>query len=206
MSNMNRDMNYKYKVKRARNKVETKLLLFGPKNITSILDKETFATKLQDIATAAETYLEVSEEILQDLEDLKEGGEEYYEKLVEEIKSDREEILSRVRENEYMVKRKVEEIMKQEDMNKYRCNEDISRLKDEVKEKELHPTNEKVENHPIKKENMTKFVKNEQEEGFLLANISEYCEDGPFLTHLPEFRNLVKFVINQFKKKLPGYG
>ena len=47
---MNGNMNHKYKIKRARNKVESKLLLFGPNNITSILDKETYATKLQDIA------------------------------------------------------------------------------------------------------------------------------------------------------------
>ena len=98
MSNMNGNMNHKYKIKRARNKVESKLLLFGPNNITSILDKDTYATKLQDIA---ETYLEISEEILQGLEDLKEGRAAYYEKAAEEIKSDRENILKRVRENEH---------------------------------------------------------------------------------------------------------
>ena len=108
MSNMNGNMNHKYKIKRARNKVESKLLLFGPNNITSILDKETYATKLQDIATTAETYLEISEEILQGLEDLKEGRAAYYEKAAEEIKSDREDILKRVKENEHMVKKKME--------------------------------------------------------------------------------------------------
>ena len=58
------NMNSSNKVKRARNKVETKLLLFGPNNITSM----TYAAKLQDIATTAEPYLEGSEEKLQDLE------------------------------------------------------------------------------------------------------------------------------------------
>ena len=140
------------------------------------------------------------------MEDFKEGREEYDVKATEEIKSDKEDILNRARENEHMVKKKVKEVLKQEDIKKYSCIEENRGSKDEVKKKKLQPTEGKAENFPIQIENMTKFIKTKQENENLSANISEYCEDGPFLTHLPEFRNLVKFIIDQYEKKLPAYG
>ena len=58
-------------VKSAKRSVETGIRMFGPANITSILDRDTFAKKLGEITAKLERYMEKSEEVIDELEALK---------------------------------------------------------------------------------------------------------------------------------------
>ena len=40
----------------------------------------------------------------------------------------------------------------------------------------------------------------------LSDRIEEYCENGPFLTHRPQFRVLANYILKQYQKTLPTLG
>ena len=58
-------------VKSAKRSVETAIKMFGPTNITSILDRDTYHPKLQAISTKLEIYIQKADEVLEEIEELK---------------------------------------------------------------------------------------------------------------------------------------
>ena len=59
---------------------------------------------------------------------------------------------------------------------------------------------------PPNQSSRTKATEKPQVPTKLSHKIEEYCETGPFLTHLPEFVHAIKYIISQYKKKLPIFG
>ena len=100
-------------VKSAKRSVETGIRMFGPANITSILDKDTFAKKLGEITTKLESYMEKSEVVIDELEalkDLTEEAEEECDKMIDEINNLTDDIIKQVNDNEHQVKMKIDPV------------------------------------------------------------------------------------------------
>ena len=101
-------------VKTAKRSVETSIRLFGPANITSVLDRETFAEKLDNITRKLEEYLETSGEALEEFEELRDFGDgekQEYARMIAEINSFTEDIIKKVNDNEVQVKKKIEQVI-----------------------------------------------------------------------------------------------
>ena len=184
-------------LKSAKRVVESAIRLFGPANVTSILDRHTFADRLVVITTKLETYIEKAEEVITELEELKVSEVETEincQRKIDEVNILTEAIIKKVNDNEYEVKMKIEEVIRE-----FEANKDKSSLSStaDIPEPSQLPRNE------YSKTNQTEKPR---EHSTLSKKIEEYDETGPFLTHLPEFIYLIKYVISQYQKKLPLFG
>merc|ERR1712106_744036 len=107
-------------VKSAKRSVETSIRMFGPANITSILDRDTFAKKLAIITTKLEMYMEKAEEVIEELDEVEkikgETDGEYAIKI-DEINSLTDDIIKKVNDNENEVKKKILEIIAESEDN-----------------------------------------------------------------------------------------
>jgi gas vesicle protein len=103
-------------VKSAKRAVETAIRIFGPPNITSILDRDTFGEKLGAISTKLEIYIEMAEDMIAELEELKDCESET--ECNRKINNLTKAIVKKVNENEFEVKKKIEKIMKEIEDNK----------------------------------------------------------------------------------------
>jgi hypothetical protein len=173
-------------VKSAKRSVETAIRMFGPTNITSILDRDTYHQKLQAISTKLEIYIQKANEVIEEIEEIK--GSELETEIsqnVAEINAISDGIFKKVNDNESDVKKKVEDIINlSEDKKSYEGTSGIP-------SKSVLKTESKTSNKTFT----------------ILSNkIDEYCEAGPFLTHLPQFVYGAKYVISQYQKKLPEFG
>ena len=133
-------------VKSAKRAVETAVKLFGPTNVTSILDRETFGDKLATITTKLETYLEKSEEVIEELEELRESETETEcDKTIEEINTLTDAIIQKVNDNEHAVKKKIEEVVRE-----YEDNRDEKTTSDKFDAPSItNSATEKATDHPI---------------------------------------------------------
>ena len=133
-------------VKSAKRAVETAVKLFGPTNVTSILDRETFGDKLATITTKLETYLEKSEEVIEELEELRESETETEcDKTIEEINTLTDAIIQKVNDNEHAVKKKIEEVVRE-----YEDNRDAKTTSDTFDAPSItNSATEKATDHPI---------------------------------------------------------
>ena len=144
-------------VKSAKRSVETAIKMFGPTNITSILDRDTYHQKLRAISAKLEIFIEKADEVIEEIKELKGcEPETQIPKKVAEVDSIANAIIKKVNDNE-------------------------SEMKNESK------TSNKVLS-------------------ILSKTINEYCEVGPFVTHLPQLVYGLKYVIRQYQKKLPEFG
>merc|ERR1712106_746259 len=107
-------------VKSAKRSVETSIRMFGPANITSILDRDTFAKKLAIITTKLEMYMEKAEEVIEELDEVEkikgETDGEYAIKI-DEINSLTDDIFKKVNDNENEVKKRILEIIAESEDN-----------------------------------------------------------------------------------------
>ena len=174
------------KLMSAKRSVETAIRMFGPANITSILDRDTYYQKLQAISTKLEIYIQKADEVLEEIEELK-GCEPETEiiKKVREIDAISNTIIKKVNDNESDVKKRMEEIINLSEDKKF-----YSERSDIPAKRVLQPQSE-ASNKTI---------------STLSNKIDEYCEAGPFLTHLPHFVYGLKYIIRQYQKKLPEFG
>ena len=176
-------------VNSSKRSVETAIRMFGPANITSILDRDTYYQKLQAISTKLEFYIQTAVEVIEELEDLK-GCEPETEiiKKVKEIDAISDAIFKKVNDNESDVKKKMEEIIKEFNLGK---DKQSCSGKSDISVKG-------VLNIQSETSNKTRST--------LSNKMDEYCELGPFLTHLPHFVYAAKYFISQYQKKLPEFG
>jgi predicted nuclease with TOPRIM domain len=166
--------------KAAKRRLESAIRIFGPDNVTSITDKETFGYKLASITRKLEIFIEKSQEVIDELEKLRDKDAETETEFVtgiDEINSFTEVIINKVNDNESKVKKKMEEVIKEFENNR---NVMIS---------------SKTE-FPLVQSSCSK----------LSVKIAEYCEIGPFLTHRPQFLSAAKYIIGQYQEKLPTVG
>ena len=176
-------------VKSAKRSVETAIKMFGPTNITSILDRETYHQKLRAISAKLEIFITKADEVIEVIQELKGcAPETQIPKKVVEVDSITDAIIKKVMDNEYAVKKKMEEIIKE--LNSSDGKESYSEPSD-VSTERLFETNSKTSNNAL---------------SILSNKINGYCEAGPFLTHLPQFVYGAKYVISQYQKKLPEMG
>ena len=149
-------------VKVSQRSVEMAIRLYGPANITSILDRDTYVDKLSKITEKLEVFLEKACK----LEDLN---------SCDNISKVSEDLIEKVTRNENEVKKKIECLI--------RNRGDPSLSKQHAGETKPN-------------ENISSLSK----------KIEDYCEAGPFMTHLPHFVYLIKYVVNQYQKKHPEFG
>ena len=168
-------------VKTAKRTVETAVRLYGPANITSVLDRETYADKLAKIAEKLEIYFEKTDEVIEKLEALKSvETEEDIDKTLSEISEISDTLVDKVTKNEINVKKKIEQIIQ------ISSNDNLSpQFKEDVANSSQPPLSTL---------------------STLSQKISDYCEAGPFMTHLPQFVYSAKYVTRQYQKKLPEFG
>ena len=107
---------------------------------------------------------------------------------IKEIDTISDTIIKKVNDNEFDVKKKMEEIIKE--FNSSDGKESYSEPSD-VSTERLFETNSKTSNKAL---------------SILSNKINEYCEAGPFVTHLPQFVYGLKYVIRQYQMKLPEFG
>eukprot|EP00092_Neocalanus_flemingeri_P023190 GFUD01025147.1.p1 GENE.GFUD01025147.1~~GFUD01025147.1.p1 ORF type:complete len:239 (+),score=97.38 GFUD01025147.1:61-777(+) len=103
-------------VRSAKREVESAIRLFGPANITSILDHGTFGDKLAAITVKLEMYMKKTEDVIEELEELKdskEGTETECDRRVDEINTLTEVIVKKVNDNECEVKKKIEAVIRE---------------------------------------------------------------------------------------------
>ena len=173
-------------VKSSKRSVESAIKLFGPANVTSILDRDTYGHKLALITTRLETYLEKSGEAIEELEELRNDETEIEcDKKIDDINILTEAIIKKVNDNEGAVKKKIEEVIRN-----YEDNRNSS----------------KPSEMPKSQSSRMGTTENTQDHSQLSDKIAEYCETGPFLTHLPQFIFGAKYVISQYQKKIPIFG
>ena len=171
-------------VKTAKRTVETAVRLYGPANITSVLDRETYADKLAKIAEKLEIYFEKTDEVIEKLEALKSvETEEDIDKTLSEISEISDTLVDKVTKNEINVKKKIEQIIK---------NSSLENLSTQFKENVVNSSQSTLST-------MSAL-------STLSQKISDYCEAGPFMTHLPQFVYSAKYVTRQYQKKLPEFG
>ena len=58
-------------VKSAKRSVETAIKMFGPTNITSILDRDTYPQKLRAISAKLEMFIQKADEVIEEIKELK---------------------------------------------------------------------------------------------------------------------------------------
>ena len=177
----------------AMRRVESAIRLYGPDNVTSIMDYDTYRKKLDQISTKLGVFIEKSQEVIDELEELRHKGAETEQEVsrrVEEISSVTEVIIKRKNDNEINVKKKMEDVMKE-------CN--IS--------KNVMLTNPtlRVDGNKGKKD-QNNFPSIKPACSKLSARIADYCEIGPFLSHRPQFIATANYVIKQYQQKLPTVG
>ena len=173
-------------VKSAKRSVETAIRMFGPTNITSILDRDTYHQNLRAISTKLEIYIQRADEVIEELNGCEPETE--ITKEVAEIESNSDAIIKKVNENESDVKKKMEEIIKE--FNSSDSKKSYSGPSD-ISVERILITEAKTSNIAL---------------STLSKKIDEYCEAGPFITHLPQFVYGLKYVIRQYQKKLPEFG
>ena len=174
-------------VKSAKRAVERAIRIYGPDNIDSILDKETYEEKLEKITAKLETFLEKADEGIDMLDELK-GSEPNIaiDKKIEEIKSCSQAIENKVQQNESEVKKKIREVMEESSNSK----------SSDLGSSTISSTKRLNTNNSSSSRKITD----------LTQKINNYNEAGPFLTHLPQFVFAAKHVIKQYQKKLPEFG
>ena len=166
--------------------------LFGPANVTSILDRETFNYKLADITKKLEIYIEKAEDIKEELynfEDDKVDTVTECDRKKNEINSLTEAIIKKVHDNEYEIKKKMEDIINASDA----CPPNSK-------------TNSKAPQPARKNSNRKDKTDQSPEHSSLSDKIAKYCETGLFFSNLPEFVYTCKFMVSQYQKKLPLFG
>ena len=109
-------------------------------------------------------------------------------KKVVEVDSITDAIIKKVNDNEYDVKKKMEEIL--EEFNSSDDKKSYSEPSDFSMERLFKPKS-KTSNKAL---------------SILSNKINDYCEAGPFLTHLPQFVYGLEYIIRQYHKKLPENG
>ena len=105
---------------------------------------------------------------------------------IDEINNITDEIINQVNDNDSEVKRKIEAIIDNFENSKDTSPGEPSKFS-ESPSNQIHKTDSSV--NPA-----------------LSSKIAEYCETGPFLTHLSQFIYAAQYVINQYQKKLPIFG
>ena len=170
----------------AKRQVISAIRLFGPDNITSSLDGETFSDKLDQITSKLGVFIEKSQEVIDELEELRQNGAETEQEIfkrVEEVNSVTEVIIKKKNYNESNVKKKMEEVI-----NECKLSKNAKIVSNEDK-------TDKSNSPPMK----PAFVK-------LSDRIGDYCEIGPFLTHRPQFLVLANYILKQYQQTLPTLG
>ena len=84
-------------VKVAKQAVERAIRVYGPPNINSILDKDTYVDKLGSISAKLDAYFEKSDEVVETLEGLK--GSEFetdIQKTIDEIEETSQALINKV--------------------------------------------------------------------------------------------------------------
>jgi hypothetical protein len=107
-------------VKFAKRSVETGIRMFGASNITSILDRDTFSKRLGEITTKLEMYMDKSEEVIEELEELKDLNDEAegeFDTMIDEINNLTDDIIKKVNDNEHQVKKKIEQVIAEHEDN-----------------------------------------------------------------------------------------
>ena len=163
--------------------------MFGPTNITSILDRDTYHQKLRAISAKLEMFIQKADEVIEEIKELKGcEPETQIPKKVAEVDSITDAIIKKVNDNEYAVKKKMEEIIKEF-------------ISSNVKKSYSEPSEFSME-----RLSKTKSKTSNKALSILSNKINEYCEAGPFVTHLPQFVYGLKYVIRQYQMKLPEFG
>ena len=160
--------------------VETSIRIYGPANITSLLDMNTYAEKLSRISEKLEVFLEKADEVKDKLDILEKlESKETIDNGKRSINDISNELVEKVTKNELEVKKKIECLIKASNGSPNKSN--------------LSPTEEQEE-------------KTAANISSLSRKIYAFCEAGPFLTHLPQFVYLIKYIVSQYQKKLPEFG
>jgi hypothetical protein len=154
-------------VKSAKRSVETGIRMFGPVNITSILDKDNFAKKLAEITAKLEMYMDKSEEVIEELEELKDlKAEEECDKLIEEINNLTADIMKKVNDNEHQVKMKIEQVIAEHENTTGTIQDSSS----ESESRFIPETTEILEEKSCANENILEATKSHQ------ANVEDQIE------------------------------
>ena len=177
----------------AKRRVESAIRLYGPDNVTSIMDYDTYQNRLDQISTKLGVFIDKSQDVIGELEELGHKGAETEQEVsrrFEKISSVTEVIIKKKNDNEITVKKKMEEVMKE-------CN--IS--------KNVLATNPalRVDGNKGKKD-QNNFPSIKPACSKISAGIADYCEVGPFLSHRPQFIATANYVIKQYQQKMPTVG
>ena len=175
-----RSLNLLKEIKVAQRSVETSIRIYGPANITSMLDKNTYAEKLARISEKLEVFLEKADEVKDKLDSLEKlESKEAIDNGKRSINDISNALVEKVTKNELEVKKKIEGLIKAS--NGSPNTSDLSTIEDQAE-------------------------KTAPNTSTLSRKIDAYDEAGPFMTHLPHFVYLIKYIVSQYQKKLPEFG
>ena len=177
----------------AKRRVESAIRLYGPGNVTSTMDYDTYHNRLDQISKKLGVFIEKSQDVIGELEELRHKGAEREQEVsrrVKEVGFLTEVIIKKKNDNEINVKKKMEEVMKECNISKNVMSTNLTLRVDGNKGKKDQ------NNFPSIKPACSK----------LSVRIADYCEIGPFLSHRPQFIATANYVIKQYQQKLPTVG